>query len=226
MKANTMCSPASLLDTSSAKLKYNEHEVAYASDIFKRIKEFIAQKNHVTSFELTDMYEKSVLSISFIEAYRLGWKEFDQGDLFEFRRREELSQLYYSEKKRRKNGEKTINFVFLKKFKNEKKPKKTREFRCSEKRATTFFEIVKEEVQLAIDSLPDSEVAILNKNIKDGIGYTVYVNLSSYDLTIAQNFKDLKLRYPSIFNEIGIIRTVPSGKNRYKVAVLIFNTQL
>ncbi|RYC72663.1 hypothetical protein [Candidatus Nanogingivalis gingivitcus] len=222
MKANTMCSPASLLDTSSAKLKYNEHEVAYASDIFKRIKEFIAQKNHVTSFELTDMYEKSVLSISFIEAYRLGWKEFDQGDLFEFRRREELSQLYYSEK----NGEKTINFVFLKKFKNEKKPKKTREFSCSEKRATTFFEIVKEEVQLAIDSLPDSEVAILNKNIKDGIGYTVYVNLSSYDLTIAQNFKDLKLRYPSIFNEIGIIRTVPSGKNRYKVAVLIFNTQL
>lgn len=168
------------------------------------------------------MYEKSVLSISFIEAYRLGWKEFDQGDLFEFRRREELSQLYYSEK----NGEKTINFVFLKKFKNEKKPKKTREFSCSEKRATTFFEIVKEEVQLAIDSLPDSEVAILNKNIKDGIGYTVYVNLSSYDLTIAQNFKDLKLRYPSIFNEIGIIRTVPSGKNRYKVAVLIFNTQL
>ena len=50
MKANTMCSPASLLDSSSAKLKYNEHEVAYASDIFKRIKEFIAQKNHVTSF--------------------------------------------------------------------------------------------------------------------------------------------------------------------------------
>lgn len=120
MKANTMCSPASLLDTSSAKLKYNEHEVAYASDIFKRIKEFIAQKNHVTSFELTDMYEKSVLSISFIEAYRLGWKEFDQGDLFEFRRREELSQLYYSEK----NGEKTINFVFLKKFKNEKSQKR------------------------------------------------------------------------------------------------------
>ena len=115
-----MCSPASLLDSSSAKLKYNEHEVAYASDIFKRIKEFIAQKNHVTSFELTDMYEKSVLSISFIEAYRLGWKEFDQGDLFEFRRREELSQLYYSEK----NGEKTINFVFFKKFKNEKSQKR------------------------------------------------------------------------------------------------------
>ena len=222
MKANTMCSPASLLDTSSAKLKYNEHEVTYASEIFKKIKEFIAQRNHVASFELTDMYKKSVLSISFAEAYSLGWKNFNQEDLFEFRRREELSQLYYSEK----NGEKTINFVFLKKFKNEKKPKKTREFRCSEKRATTFFEIVKEEVQLAIDSLPDSEVAILNKNIKDGIGYTVYVNLSSYDLTIAQNFKDLKLRYPSIFNEIGMIRTVPTGKNRYKVAVLIFNTQL
>ena len=148
MKANTMCSPASLLDTSSAKLKYNEHEVTYASEIFKKIKEFIAQRNHVASFELTDMYKKSVLSISFAEAYSLGWKNFNQEDLFEFRRREELSQ------------------------------------------------------------------------------YTVYVNLSSYDLTIAQNFKDLKLRYPSIFNEIGMIRTVPTGKNRYKVAVLIFNTQL
>lgn len=168
------------------------------------------------------MYKKSVLSISFAEAYSLGWKNFNQEDLFEFRRREELSQLYYSEK----NGEKSINFIFLKKFKNEEKQKKTREFSCSEKRATTFFEIVKEEVQLAIDSLPDSEVAILNKNIRDGIGYTVYVNLSSYDLTIAQNFKDLKLHYPSIFNEIGMIRTVPTGKNRYKVAVLIFNTQL
>ena len=222
MKASAMYSPNSLLDTSSAKLKYNEHEVTYASEIFKKIKEFIAQKNHVASFELTDMYKKSVLSISFAEAYSLGWKNFNQEDLFEFRRREELSQLYYSEK----NGEKSINFIFLKKFKNEEKQKKTREFSCSEKRATTFFEIVKEEVQLAIDSLPDSEVAILNKNIRDGIGYTVYVNLSSYDLTIAQNFKDLKLHYPSIFNEIGIIRTVPSGKNRYKVAVLIFNTQL
>ena len=222
MKASAMYSPNSLLDTSSAKLKYNEHEVTYASEIFKKIKEFIAQKNHVASFELTDMYKKSVLSISFAEAYSLGWKNFNQEDLFEFRRREELSQLYYSEK----NGEKSINFIFLKKFKNEKKPKKTREFCCSEKRATTFFEIVKEEVQLSIDSLPDSEVAILNKNIRDGIGYTVYVNLSSYDLTIAQNFKDLKLHYPSIFNEIGMIRTVPTGKNRYKVAVLIFNTQL
>lgn len=222
MKASAMYSPNSLLDTSSAKLKYNEHEVTYASEIFKKIKEFIAQKNHVASFELTDMYKKSVLSISFAEAYSLGWKNFNQEDLFEFRRREELSQLYYSEK----NGEKSINFIFLKKFKNKEKQKKIREFSCSEKRATTFFEIVKEEVQLAIDSLPDSEVAILNKNIRDGIGYTVYVNLSSYDLTIAQNFKDLKLRYPSIFNEIGIIRTVPSGKNRYKVAVLIFNTQL
>lgn len=222
MKASAMYSPNSLLDTSSAKLKYNEHEVTYASEIFKKIKEFIAQKNHVASFELTDMHEKSVLSISFAEAYSLGWKNFNQEDLFEFRRREELSQLYYSEK----NGEKSINFIFLKKFKNKEKQKKIREFSCSEKRATTFFEIVKEEVQLAIDSLPDSEVAILNKNIRDGIGYTVYVNLSSYDLTIAQNFKDLKLHYPSIFNEIGMIRTVPTGKNRYKVAVLIFNTQL
>lgn len=222
MKASAMYSPNSLLDTSSAKLKYNEHEVTYASEIFKKIKEFIAQRNHVASFELTDMYKKSVLSISFAEAYSLGWKNFNQEDLFEFRRREELSQLYYSEK----NGEKSINFIFLKKFKNKEKQKKIREFSCSEKRATTFFEIVKEEVQLAIDSLPDSEVAILNKNIRDGIGYTVYVNLSSYDLTIAQNFKDLKLRYPSIFNEIGMIRTVPTGKNRYKVAVLIFNTQL
>ena len=222
MKASAMYSPNSLLDTSSAKLKYNEHEVTYASEIFKKIKEFIAQKNHVASFELTDMHEKSVLSISFAEAYSLGWKNFNQEDLFEFRRREELSQLYYSEK----NREKSINFIFLKKFKNKEKQKKIREFSCSEKRATTFFEIVKEEVQLAIDSLPDSEVAILNKNIKDGIGYTVYVNLSSYDLTIAQNFKDLKLHYPSIFNEIGMIRTVPTGKNRYKVAVLIFNTQL
>lgn len=222
MKASAMYSPNSLLDTSSAKLKYNEHEVTYASEIFKKIKEFIAQKNHVASFELTDMYKKSVLSISFAEAYSLGWKNFSQEDLFEFRRREELSQLYYSEK----NGEKSINFIFLKKFKNKEKQKKIREFSCSEKRATTFFEIVKEEVQLAIDSLPDSEVAILNKNIRDGIGYTVYVNLSSYDLTIAQNFKDLKLHYPSIFNEIGMIRTVPTGKNRYKVAVLIFNTQL
>lgn len=222
MKASAMYSPNSLLDTSSAKLKYNEHEVAYASEIFKKIKEFIAQKNHVASLELTDMHEKSVLSISFAEAYSLGWKNFSQEDLFEFRRREELSQLYYSEK----NGEKSINFIFLKKFKNKEKQKKIREFSCSEKRATTFFEIVKEEVQLAIDSLPDSEVAILNKNIRDGIGYTVYVNLSSYDLTIAQNFKDLKLHYPSIFNEIGMIRTVPTGKNRYKVAVLIFNTQL
>ena len=222
MKASAMYSPNSLLDTSSAKLKYNEHEVTYASEIFKKIKEFIAQKNHVASFELTDMYKKSVLSISFAEAYSLGWKNFNQEDLFEFRRREELSQLYYSEK----NGEKSINFIFLKKFKNKEKQKKIREFSCSEKRATTFFEIVKEEVQLAIDSLPDSEVAILNKNIRDGIGYTVYVNLSSYDLTIAQNFKDLKLHYPSIFNEIGMIRTVPTGKNRYKVAVLIFNTQL
>ena len=222
MKASAMYSPNSLLDTSSAKLKYNEHEVTYASEIFKKIKEFIAQKNHVASFELTDMHEKSVLSISFAEAYSLGWKNFNQEDLFEFRRREELSQWYYSEK----NGEKSINFIFLKKFKNKEKQKKIREFSCSEKRATTFFEIVKEEVQLAIDSLPDSEVAILNKNIRDGIGYTVYVNLSSYDLTIAQNFKDLKLHYPSIFNEIGMIRTVPTGKNRYKVAVLIFNTQL
>jgi|GEM_PF-3251503 len=222
MKASAMYSPNSLLDTSSAKLKYNEHEVTYASEIFKKIKEFIAQRNHVASFELTDMHEKSVLSISFAEAYSLGWKNFNQEDLFEFRRREELSQLYYSEK----NGEKSINFIFLKKFKNKEKQKKIREFSCSEKRATTFFEIVKEEVQLAIDSLPDSEVAILNKNIRDGIGYTVYVNLSSYDLTIAQNFKDLKLHYPSIFNEIGMIRTVPTGKNRYKVAVLIFNTQL
>ena len=75
MKANTMCSPASLLDTSSAKLKYNEHEVTYASEIFKKIKEFIAQRNHVASFELTDMYKKSVLSISFAEAYSLGWKK-------------------------------------------------------------------------------------------------------------------------------------------------------
>ena len=74
MKASAMYSPNSLLDTSSAKLKYNEHEVTYASEIFKKIKEFIAQRNHVASFELTDMYKKSVLSISFAEAYSLGWK--------------------------------------------------------------------------------------------------------------------------------------------------------
>lgn len=48
------------------------------------------------------MYKKSVLSISFAEAYSLGWKNFNQEDLFEFRRREELSQLYYSEKTEKK----------------------------------------------------------------------------------------------------------------------------
>ena len=88
----------------------------------KKIKEFIAQKNHVASFELTDMYKKSVLSISFAEAYRLGWKKFDQEDLFEFRRREELSQLYYSEK-----TEKNVLTLFFQKSLKTKKSQKRQE---------------------------------------------------------------------------------------------------
>lgn len=44
MKASAMYSPNSLLDTSSAKLKYNEHEVTYAPEIFKKNKRIYCSK--------------------------------------------------------------------------------------------------------------------------------------------------------------------------------------